>query len=180
MGLKTKRSESGQVVVLGVILAMLFIGLAGALIDVYVLLEARHWAYQAAQQATLVGVSKGRSWSGVTADRGCLEPMTLNATAAGSEAENLLHQEMTLRGITDYAYDVRVLPDATGGSIPGFPPQSVRLGDGRGSWSLSEPSVGLYLTFPVQTFFLAFFGRPQVQMDVFAASSIHQPANVCP
>ncbi len=180
MGVETKNTERGQVAVLAVILAMLFIGLAGALIDVYVLLEARNWAYQAAQQATLAGVSKGRSWSGVTADRGCLEPITLNAVTARNEAENFLHQEMSLRGIADYDYEVRVLPDATGGSIPGFPPQTVRLGEGRGSWRISEPSVGVFLSFPAQTFFLAFFGRPQVQMDVFAASSIHQPANVCP
>jgi len=180
MGVKAKRSESGQVAVLVILLAMLFIGLAGALIDVYVLLEARNWAYQAAQQATLVGVSKGRAWSGITADRNCLEPMTLNAGTARSEAQSLLQQEMNLRGIATYNYDVRVLPDAAGGSISGFPPQTVRLGEGRGNWSISEPSVGVYLSFPVQTFLMAFFGRPQVQIDVFAASSIHQPANVCP
>jgi len=174
-----KISESGQVAVLIVILAMLFIGVAGALIDVYALLEARNWAYQASQQAALVGVSKGREWSGITSNRGCLEPMTLNAGTARSEAESLLQQEMNLRGITNYDHDVRVLPDAAGGSISGFPPQTVRLGEGRGIWSSSEPSVGVYLSFPVQTFLMSFFGRPQVQIDVFAAGSIHQPANVC-
>jgi len=174
-----KISESGQVAVLIVILAMLFISVAGALIDVYVLLEARNWAYQASQQAALVGVSKGREWSGITSNRGCLEPMTLNAGTARSEAESLLQQEMDLRGITNYDHDVRVLPGATGGSISGFPPQTVRLGEGRGIWSSSEPSVGVYLSFPVQTFLMPFFGRPQVQINVFAAGSIHQPANVC-
>ncbi len=180
MGAMAKKSESGQIAVLVVVLTMLFTGLAGALIDVYVLLEARNWAYQAAQQAALVGVSKGREWSGITSDRGCLEPMTLNEGTARSEAEGLLQQEMNLRGITNYDHDVRVLPGAAGGSASGFPPQTVRLGEGRGSWSMSEPSVGVYLTFPVQTFLLPFIGHPQVQIDVFAAGSIHQPANVCP
>ena len=180
MGVMTKKAESGQIAVLIVILAMLFIGLAGALIDVYVLLEARNWAYQATQQAALVGVSKGREWSGITSDRGCLEPMILDEGTARSEAESLLQQEMNLRGITNYDHEVRVLPDAAGGSVSGFPPQTVRLGEGRGAWSMSEPSVGVYLSFPVQTFLLTFFGRPQVQIDVFAAGSIHQPANVCP
>ncbi len=180
MELMVKKSESGQIAVLVVILAMLFIGLVGALVDVYVLLEARNWAYQAAQQAALVGVSKGREWSGITSDRGCLEPMTLNEGTAHSEAESLLQKEMNLRGISDYNHEVRVLPDANGGSVSGFPPETVRLGESRGSWSMSEPSVGVYLSFPVQTFLMPFFGRPQVQIDVFAAGSIHQPANVCP
>ena len=180
MGVMVKKAESGQIAVLIVVLAMLFIGLAGALIDVYVLLEARNWAYQAAQQAALVGVSKDREWSGITSDRGCLEPMTLNEGISRSEAESLLQQEMNLRGITNYDHEIRVLPDAAGGSVSGFPPQTVRLGEGRGAWSMSEPSVGVYLSFPVQTFLLTFFGRPQVQIDVFAAGSIHQPANVCP
>ena len=180
MGMMTKKSESGQIAVLVVILTMLFIGLTGALVDVYVLLEARNWAYQAAQQAALVGVSKGREWPGITSDRGCLEPMILNEGTSRSEAESLLQQEMNLRGITNYDHEVRVLPDAAGGSVSGFPPQMVRLGEGRGAWSMSEPSVGVYLSFPVQTFFLAFFRRPQVQIDVFAAGSIHQPANICP
>ena len=180
MGAMVKKAESGQIAVLIVVLSMLFIGLAGALIDVYVLLEARNWAYQAAQQAALVGVSKGREWPGITSDRGCLEPMTLNEGTARSEAESLLQKEMSLRGISDYDHEVRVLPDASGGSVSGFPPETVRLGEGRGDWSASEPSVGVYLSFLVQTFLLPFFGRPQVQLDVFAAGSIHQPANVCP
>ncbi len=180
MGTVVRKKESGQIAVLIVVLAMLFTGLAGALIDVYVLLEARNWAYQAAQQAALVGVSKGREWSGITSERGCLEPMTLNAGTARSEAESLLQKEMNLRGISDYDHEVRVLPGAVGGSISGFPPETVRLGEGRGGWSMSEPSVGIYLSFPVQTFLMSFFGRPQVQIDIFAAGSIHQPANVCP
>ena len=174
------KDEHGQIASLVAVLSMLFIGLAGALIDVYVLLEARNWGYQAAQQAALVGVSKGREWSGITTNRGCLEPMTLNAGTARTEAENLLQMEMNLRGISNYDHDVRVLPDANGGSVSGFPPETVRLGAGRGGWSATEPSVGVYLSFPVSTFLMPFFGRPQVQIDVFSASSIHQPANVCP
>jgi len=179
MGAMGRQSESGQIAVLVVVLTMLFIGVAGALIDVYVLLESRNWAYQAVQQAALVGVSKGREWSGITSNRGCLEQMTLDEGTARSETESLLQQEMNLRGVTNYDHDVRVLPDAAGGSISGFPPQTVRLGEGRGNWSMSEPSVGVYLSFPVQTFLLDFFGRTEVQINVFAAGSIHQPANVC-
>ena len=174
------KDEHGQIASLVAVLSMLFIGVAGALIDVYVLLEARNWGYQAAQQAALVGIAKGREWSGITTNRGCLEPMTLNAGTARTEAENLLQMEMNLRGISDYDHEVRVLPDAAGGSVAGFPPETVRLGEGHEGWSMSEPSVGVYLSFPVGTFLMPFFGRPQVQIDVFAASSIHQPANVCP
>jgi len=174
-----KTGEEGQIAVLVAILAMLFVGLASALVDVYVLLEARNWGYQAAQQAALAGVSKGRNWSGMTSDRSCLEPMRLNVNTARITAEDILQKEMSLNSVSDYDFDVRVLSDPRGGSVADFPPETVRLGSGRGTWSANEPSVGIYLSFPVQTFFMAFFGRSEVQIEVFAASSVRQPANVC-
>ena len=106
-------------------------------------------------------------------------PIKLDWAAAQSGATDILNQEMMLRGIYGYSYDVRVLEDYTGGTISGFPPSTVRLGEGRGSWSMSQPSVGVYLSFPVSTFLMSFVGRPTVQINVFASASVHQPEGAC-
>ena len=156
--------QRGQVAAQAALLIMLFVLLASALVDAYTLLEARNWGYQAAQQAALAGVSKGRDWASVTSP---------------NAASTLLEQELALRGVTGYSYDIRVLPDISGGAIAGFPPATVRLGNGRGSWTSAEPAVGVYLSFPVSTFLLSFVGRPTVQIHVFASAGVVQPEGAC-
>ena len=173
--------QRGQVAVQAALLIMLFVLLASALVDAYTLLEARNWGYQAAQQAALAGVSKGRDWDSVSSPpcTGGPAPISLYSITAESAAVALLEQEMALRGIADYTYDIRVLPDYFGGAIAGFPPATVRLGNGRGNWSSAEPAVGVYLSFPVSTFLLSFVGRPTVQIHVFASAGVVQPEGAC-
>ena len=131
------RRERGQVAVLAVLLVLLFFLLASALVDAYALLEARNWGYQAAQQAALAGVSQGRDWSSLATPpcSGGPAPIHLNQTTAGQAAEDMLQQEMGLRGIRVYSADIRILPGYTGGTVSGFPPIPVRLGAARGTWS---------------------------------------------
>jgi len=150
-------------------------------VDGYLLMEARNWGYQAAQQAALAGVSQGRDWESLASPpcAGGPAPIHLDASTAQKAATNLLQQEMSLRGIVDFTSDVRVLPDYEGGSISGYPPAAVRLGAGRSNWSSSEPAVGVYLSFPVNTFLLSFVGRPTVQINVFASAGVHQPDGAC-
>ena len=176
-----RQKERGQVAVLGAVLIMLFILLAAAVVDVYALLEARNWGYQAAQQAALAGISNGRDWASLNPPpcTGGPAPIRLASSTAQSAAVNLLQQEMALRGISGYTYDVRALPDYNGGSIPGYPPLPIRLGAGRGNWSSGEPAVGVYLSFPVSTFLLSFVGRPTVQINVFASAGVQQPEGAC-
>ena len=173
--------ERGQVAVQAVLLILLFFLLAITLVDVYAMLEARNWGYQVAQQAALAGVSQGRDWNSLT-NPPCTSgpaPIKLDWAAAQSGATDILERELIMRGISSAAYDVRVLPDYEGGTISGFPPSTVRLGEGRGSWSMSQPSVGVYLSFPVLTFLTSFVGRPTVQINVFASASVHQPEGAC-
>lgn len=167
--------------VLAVLLVILFVLLAAALVDGYEILEARNWGYQAAQQAALAGVSQGRNWSALASPpcTGGPAPISLVASTAANEAEDLLAAELDDRGITGASYDIRVLPDYNGGALAGYPPVPIRLGAGRGSWSMSEPSVGVYLTFPVQLFLSSFIGRPTAQIEVFASASVHQPEGAC-
>jgi len=173
--------QHGQAAVLAVLLVMLFVLLASALVDAYTLLEARNWGYQAAQQAALAGVSQGRDWSSLATPpcSGGPAPIRLDQTTAGQAADDMLQQEMGLRGISDYSDDIRVLPGYAGGTVSGFPPIPVRLGAARGTWSSTEPAVGVYLSFPVSTFLLSFVGRPTVQIEVFASAAVHQPLGAC-
>ena len=173
--------QHGQVAVQAVLLVLLFILLASVLVDAYTLLEARNWGYQAAQQAALAGVSQGRDWNGLASPpcTGGPAPIRLVSSTAQNAATHLLQQEMALRGISGYTYDIRVLPGYFGGAITGFPPQAVRLGEERGNWTSSEPAVGVYLSFPASTFLLSFVGRPTVQVHVFASAGVHQPDGAC-
>jgi len=178
----TERSECGQVAVLAALLIMLFVLLAAVLIDAYTLLEARNWGYQAAQQAALSGISNGRDWADLNPPpcTGGPPPIRLVSATAQSATVSLLQQEMTLRGISNYTYDVRVLPDYGGGSISsGYPPLPTRLGAGRGNWTSNEPAVGVYLSFPVSTFLMSFVGRSTVQINVFASAGVDQPDGAC-
>ncbi len=184
-GASNSPREKGQITILGVFVTLIFFLIAAALVDVYTLLEARNWGYQAAQQAALAGVSAGRDWSQGTVDvaEGCLGPgaIELDAAIARSTTIQVLASEMNGRGVMGYSHDVRVLPDHDGGSVEGYPPRPRRLGEGRGDWSAEEPSVGVYLTFPVSTFLMsAFVGRSSVQLKVFAAASVGQPVVGCP
>ena len=176
-----RAKERGQAAVLAVLLIMVFVLLASALVDGYALLEARNWGYEVAQQAAMAGVSQGRDWNALATPpcTGGPAPIRLVAANASSAAQDFLQREMTLRGISSYTYEIRVLPNYTGGSISGFPPSPTRLGGSRGSWTVSEPSVGVYVSFPARTFLMSFIGRPTVQVNVFASASVHQPEGVC-
>jgi hypothetical protein len=177
------KTESGQVVIASLLIIVVFIFLLAALVDGYALFEARDWGYQTAQQAALAGSSIGRDWAGSTkAPGGCIGPaaVELDADTARNAALNFLNSEMALRGMSGYSYDIRVLPDYDGGTVSGYPPQPVRLGASRGSWSSDEPSIGVYLSFPVSTFLMSMVGRPTVQLHVFASASVGQPVGVCP
>ena len=173
--------QRGQIAAGFVVLILLFFLLASALVDAYSLLEARNWGYQVAQQAALAGVSQGRDWSGLASPpcTGGPAPIQLDGGTAQTAATLFLKQEMNQRGIYFYSSDIRALPDYDGGTISDYPPVPVRLGQGRGNWNMSQPSVGVYLSFPVSTFLMSFVGRPIVQINVFASASVHQPEGAC-
>jgi hypothetical protein len=152
----------------GLLAMMAFIAVASGLVDIYRLYAARNWAYSVAQEAALAGTSKGRDWTSITSSG---EIRLVSATAK-SEAEKLVVAEMAARGISGYTMDVRVLPDPAGGSIVGYPPRPVRLGNSRGNWSSNEPSVGVYLTMPVDWLLLDKVGITGKSISVFAAAGI--------
>jgi len=156
--------------------------IAAALVDVYMLLEARNWGYQVAQQAALAGVSIGRDWSGVTVSTGDCDgpaPVTLKTTVSQNVAVQYVTAAAEYRDLDTYTFDVRVIDDVEGGTLRGYPPRSIRLGSGLGNWSSNEPAVGVYFSFPVSTFLLSLVGQPTVQVNSFASAAVAQPENVC-
>ena len=159
----------GQSVVWGFLCMLIFIAVSDGLIDVYRLYAARNWAYSVAQEAALAGVSKGRDWSSVTTSG-----LRLDATLARSQASAVVTSAMTQRGVSGYSLDVRVLPDQSGGSIPGYPSRTVRLGNGLGAWSSDEPAVGVYLQVPVKWLLLDGLNIGAKSVSVFASAGVAQ------
>jgi hypothetical protein len=148
---------------------LIFIAVSAGLIDVYRLYAARNWAYSVAQEAALAGVSKGRDWSSMTSSG-----LRLDANLARSQSSAVVTSAMTQHGVTGYTLDVRVLPDQNGGSIPGFPSRTVRLGNGLGAWSSDEPAVGVYLQVPVKWLLLDGLNIVAKSVSVFAAAGVAQ------
>jgi hypothetical protein len=159
-----------QSAVWGVLAMLVFIAVAAGLVDIYRLYAARNWAYSVAQEAAMAGASRGRDWSSLTSDGA----IRLDAANAKAEAEQIVQKEMAARGVTGYLADIRVLPEATGGSLAGFPPRPVRLGTGMGEWSSNEPAVGVYLEVPVSWLMLDMLNTSLKSVHVFAAAGVAQ------
>ena len=159
-----------QSVVWGFLAMMVFIALAAGLVDIYRLYAARNWAYTVAQEAAMTGASLGRDWSSLMTDGN----IQLDPVLARDEAQKLVTAEMSTRGISSYVLDVRVMPDATGGSMAGYPPRPVRLGSGMGNWSSNEPAVGVYLEVPVSWLMLDMLNTQEKVVRVFAAAGVAQ------
>jgi hypothetical protein len=195
--LPMRKVYRGQILILAVVIILLFIFTATALIDVYHLEEARNWGYRVAQDAATTGASYSPTrWELVqpTVDPlantptprldGCMDPVPiqLNEPEAMNAATNMLTYEMGLRGFVypgGYDYDIRVLPDIGGGTEINYPTVRVRLGPTRGSWSASNPAVGVYISFRVHTFMMSIVGRDTVEVHVFAAAEVSEHV-VCP
>ena len=162
--------RKAQAALWGFLAMLALIAIAAGLVDLYRLFAARNWGYAVAQEAALLGASKGRDWVAFAA--GGLA--RLDVAAAQAEAEGLARAELAQRGIAAYQLDVRVLPEPDGGMIPNFPPHPVRLGQGLGAWSSDEPAVGVYLSFPVEWLLLDQIGIAQKSVSVFAAAGVTQ------
>lgn len=162
--------RKGQTALWGFLAMLVLIAITSGLVDIYRLYAARNWAYSAAQEAALAGASHGRDWSALMTG----DDMRLDSLTAKTEAERVLKAEMTSRGISGYTMDVRVLPDAGGGSITGFPPRPVRLGNSLGDWSSNEPAVGVYLEVPVDWLMLDMLNVQEKTVRVFVSAGVAQ------
>ncbi len=162
------RDRAAQSAVWGLIAILFLVLVASGLVDIYRLYSVRNWAYSVAQEAAMTGASRGRDWSAVKTSA----EIRLNADTAQNEANQIVRVELSARGISGYSADIRVLPNPGGGEMPDYPPNPVRLGLGRGSWSSNQPSIGVYLSLPVNWLILDHLGIIPKTVNVFASAGV--------
>lgn len=162
--------ERGQVVPAALVIVLAVILVAGGVVDLYRLQDARSWAYRAAEAAAIVGTARGRDLSTVyTAGVPRVDPATARAAAIES-----LTEAMAVRGVTGYNYEVVVWE--WGGTEAGFPP--VERADlwGETDWWVEEAGVGVYVEVPVETFLLGLAtGHDPVYVHAAAAAAVASP-----
>jgi hypothetical protein len=154
---------------------MVLLLVAAGLTDTYILLETRAWAQRIAEDAAVSGVSAARDWDNYIATG----EMRLVETTAQTVALDALAEGLSQRNASPIVTDVRVLPEAAGGSIPNYPPLARADIFGDGDWTANEPAVGVYLALPVETVFFgaAFGGGQPVELHLFAAAGVATQTN---
>ncbi len=161
--------ERGNTTAAGILATLVFLLISAGLVDLYNVQAARDFAYQAASDAALRGVSKGRDWGALYSGG----QLALDKSVAEREARSGLSAALAARGITAYTADVRVLPDPGGGTVPGFPPVPWASQKGSSAWTATEPSVGVYVEIPVNvTFFGWVDGSGSLILHAFAAAGV--------
>ncbi len=166
---ETLSDQRGQASVAGVVATVIVILITAGLVDLYRLQEVRSWAYQAASDAALAGASSGRDYAHFMATG----VISLDEGVAIEAARERVQEEMAARGIVEYTVDIRAVADPEGGTIPGYPPVARASQWNVSSWNESEPSVGVFLVVPVETYLFGLInGNRPIQVHVFAAAGV--------
>ena len=161
------KDTRGQIVVASAMLVMILILIAGALVDVYRLQEARAWAYRAAEAAAVTGTATGRDLSTIyTVGQPRLDP-----SMGYVGAQQTLEAEITRRGATGVTYRIEV-SEWGGTEVVGFPPVPRADLWGDGTWQTKEPAIGVYVEMPVETCLLGLTQQGVVTVHAFAAAGI--------
>ncbi len=160
-------SERGQIMIAGAVFLLIVILIAGGLLDIYRLQEARDWAYRAAEAAALSGVARGRDFAPVYGGGSARIDPGLGRLAA----EETLQVELTQRGLTGAGYQIEV--SEWGSDVfTNFPPVArADLWQAR-DWQPVAPSVGVYVEIPLQTFLLGLTQQGVITVHAFAAASL--------
>ncbi|HEY4722012.1 MAG TPA: hypothetical protein VII92_09210 [Anaerolineae bacterium] len=164
------KDTRGQIAAASALLVTIMILVAGALVDVYRLQEARDWAYRAAEAAAVTGSVTGRDLSTIyTIGQPRLDP---GAGYAG--AQQTIEAEIAQRGVAGAMYQIEV-SEWGGTEIAGFPPVPRADLWGAGTWQTTEPAVGVYVEMPVTTFLLGLTHQGIVTIHAFAAAGVNMP-----
>lgn len=162
-----RAAERGQMIVAAVVLVMFLVLVAGGAVDLYRLQETRNWAYRTAEAAALAGAVLGRDLSSVyTTGQVRVDPVNgyLYAEEAALDA-------LARRGAVG-SYDIRVI-EWGGETVTNYPPVARADMWDSGSWTSSEPAVGVYLEIEVDTFLYCFInGGGPVTVHAFAAAGV--------
>ena len=161
------RDTRGHIVIASALLVVILILVAGALVDVYRLQEARAWAYRAAEAAAVTGSATGRDLSTIY----IIGQPRLDPTAGYVGAQQTLEAEIARRGAAGVMYRIEV-SEWGNTEIVGFPPVPRADLWGDGTWQTKEPAVGVYVEMPVETLLLGLTQQGVVTVHAFAAASI--------
>ncbi len=167
---ESAREPRGQIMIAGALCLLIVILIAGGLLDVYRLQEARDWAYRAAEAAALNGVARGRDFAPIySGGAPRLDPAIGRATAA----ETLL-AELAQRGLSGASYRIEV--SEWGSDVfTGYPPSARADLWNATDWQPPAPSVGVYVEIPINTFLLGLTQQGVVTVHAFAAASLGRP-----
>jgi len=165
-------NERGSASVAGLLFTLILMVLAAAIVDVYRLQDTRTFAYSVANDAALRGASFGRDWD----QFGATGEMSLDPFAATDATQIALEQLMQTRGISDYSYQIGVIPNSGGGTfrLPAPCVAHASFWDTT-TWTETQPAVGVCIQVRVATFLLGLVsGNKPVTVNVFAAAGVVQ------
>lgn len=162
--------ERGSASIAGLFFTLILLVLAAAIVDVYRLQDTRTFAYSAANDAALRGVSFGRDWDQFTATG----EMVLDPSVATDAAQGALEQVMRARGITSFQYQIGVIPNPGGGAFNLPAPCAARasLWDTT-LWIETRPAVGVCVQVQVPTILFGLVnGNQPITINAFAAAGV--------
>ncbi|MBU1751637.1 MAG: hypothetical protein KKA73_28510 [Chloroflexi bacterium] len=165
--------QPGQAVVWGLFVILIVTLLAAALLDVGRAESTRAELYHVAEDAAFVGAGRGRDYATYLATG----TWTLDSVVAHDEAlaqATARLDELQVQGrIQGYTFQVAVLSETMGGTVPGFPPVPRAGLAGITDWTESEPAVGVYIAADVPAILFGLVnGADYVTVHVFSAAGL--------
>ena len=166
------RDERGSATIAGLFFTLILMVLAAAIVDVYRLEDTRTFAYSAANDAALRGASFGRDWDQFTATG----EMTLDPYVATNAAQGALEQMMQTRGLSNFQYQIGVIPNPGGGTFDLPAPCTSRASLWNTTrWTETRPAVGVCVQVQVPTILFGLVnGNQPVTVNTFAAAGVDQ------
>jgi len=164
------RDERGSASVAGLFFTLILMVLAAAIVDVYRIQDTRTFAYSAANDAALRGASFGRDWDQFTA----MGVMYLDPYVATDAAQNALESVMQARGITNFQYQIGVIPNPGGGTF-NLPAPCVSRASlwNTTTWTETRPAVGVCVQIQVPTILFGLInGNQPIMVNAFAAAGV--------
>ncbi len=165
------RDERGQMAPAALVLILLLVTVAAAAIDGVQLLQVRQRVYQITADAALQGTRAGAQYEAYVLGGA----VTLDPVSATAQAQAVATAGLHAAGLMTYTVRIEVLPAATGGVVPGFPPVARAAATGAADWSSPEPAVGVYVQAAVPTLWLHWIlGTTAVPVHAFSAAGMTQ------
>ncbi|MEM1551057.1 MAG: hypothetical protein QXH03_00115 [Candidatus Bathyarchaeia archaeon] len=155
--------KKGQSAIFMAFLLLFLLFLGAALTDALFLLERKAYLWQVISSAALIGASEGRDWWAYIEKGEIRLDSPLACSKAKEEIEKGLGVECECVYSPPSSSSCQIYVLEEGGRVDGFPPGSF--------WEEKEPSVGIYLRYPVR----AEITGLEVTISLFAAGSVASP-----